>query len=115
MKRIHNHNKCQQNKGNDDDDDESSKPRPRIFALLRYGHDVIRGGIDDIQVAVDGKEVDKAMNILYPQLHRWIRLYNLLQEGHPAPAESAPTGDRRNNSSDGEEQQRKEPPLGLFR
>ena len=75
---------------------------------------MIRGGLHDIQAALDDNETGKAMKVLYPQLQRWTRLFNLLQEGRPGPAETAPV-ERVGDSVGGVLPLPAESPLGLFR
>ena len=63
------------------------KPRPMVFAIMRNGHEVIRGSMKDIQAAVDAQNMDEAMET-YGKLDKWMHLHKLMEEGHPNSTET---------------------------
>ena len=71
----------------------NKKPtRPMVFAIMRNGHEVIRGGMKDIQTALDEHRVEEAMDI-YLQLDKWMKLHFLMEEGRPGSAgDTTPMG-----------------------
>lgn len=64
----------------------AEKPRPRVFALMRNGHEVIRGGIKDIDSALLGAHSDSDVDVahirlLWQKLTRWMDLHMRMEEG----------------------------------
>ena len=60
--------------------DTIEKPKPMIFALMRNGHEVIRGSQKDIQAALDAGDFDEAKN-LYEKHKMWQELHARMEEG----------------------------------
>jgi len=60
----------------------TDKPTPQIFALMRNGHDVIRGAQLDIQEAtVDRNDLEGA-NKRWVEFFRWNSLHLFMEEGN---------------------------------
>ena len=57
------------------------KPKPQIFALMRNGHEVIRGNMVDIQDLLDQNDLKKAVES-YSNLHKWMEVHKLMEEGN---------------------------------
>lgn len=72
------------------DTDNAEKPRPMIFAIMRNGHEVIRGSMKDIETAVDADDIEEAMKI-YGKLEKWMMVHKLMEEGH-ANSTASPKG-----------------------
>jgi len=56
------------------------KPRPMIFALMRNGHEVIRGGHKNLQAALEEEDFDKAKGI-YEKNKMWQELHAKMEDG----------------------------------
>jgi hypothetical protein len=70
----------------------AEKPRPRVFALMRNGHEVIRGGVADIDDALAASDVDVPhVRLLWQKLSRWMDLHMKMEEGSGEP-EKSPLG-----------------------
>jgi len=57
------------------------KPKPMIFAIMRNGHEVIRGSIIDVQDHLDKEHLDDAIEA-YHRLHKWMEMHKLMEEGN---------------------------------
>ena len=62
-------------------------PEPQIFAIMRNGHDVIRGSMIDMKDAIDKEDVETAKGV-WQKLHKWNDLHKRMEEGQ----ESKPEG-----------------------
>jgi hypothetical protein len=59
----------------------SERPRPLVFALMRNGHEVLRGAIEDVSNHLEKGNKDAARAV-YLELHRWSALHKLMEDGH---------------------------------
>lgn len=56
------------------------KHSPQIFALISYGHEVIRGGLKDIEQFVHAKDIDGAL-ISFQKLGKWENIFYIMKMG----------------------------------
>mmetsp|Transcript_1029 Transcript_1029/g.2432 ORF Transcript_1029/g.2432 Transcript_1029/m.2432 type:complete len:273 (-) Transcript_1029:365-1183(-) len=56
-------------------------PTPRIFALMRNGHEVLRGSMEDITALLEKGDADAAAET-YLRFERWMNLHKLMEEGN---------------------------------
>ena len=61
--------------------DSKEKPKPMIFAIMRNGHEVIRGSVIDVQNHLDREHLDDAIES-YHRLHKWMEMHKLMEEGN---------------------------------
>lgn len=62
------------------------KPEPQIFAIMRNGHEVIRGSMLDMKDAIEKDDMETAKDI-WQKLHKWSSLHKRMEEGNePDPA-----------------------------
>lgn len=59
----------------------SSKPSPQVFAIMRNGHEVIRGNMVDIDTFIEDGDLDKAIES-YHNLAKWEAMHKLMEEGN---------------------------------
>ncbi len=61
------------------------KPEPQIFAIMRNGHEVIRGGMLDMKEAIDNDDIQTAKEV-WQKLHKWTEMHKRMEEGkEPEP------------------------------
>lgn len=58
----------------------TEKPEPQIFAIMRNGHEVIRGSILDMKGAIDNDDIETAKDI-WQKLHKWTIIHKRMEEG----------------------------------
>eukprot|EP00977_Amphora_coffeiformis_P025591 scaffold20597_cov167-Amphora_coffeaeformis.AAC.5 len=58
-------------------------PRPQIFAIMRNGHEVIRGCMKDIEAAIEQNDMEMAQR-LWIDLQLWDNLHMKMEEGDAA-------------------------------
>ncbi|GAX10189.1 hypothetical protein FisN_3Lh384 [Fistulifera solaris] len=56
------------------------KPEPQIFAIMRNGHEVIRGGMLDMKEAIDNDDIQTAKEV-WQKLHKWTEIHKRMEEG----------------------------------
>lgn len=56
------------------------KPQPQIFAIMRNGHEVLRGGMTEVQTALDKDDMESAKEE-WRQLMKWQVLHARMEEG----------------------------------
>jgi len=56
------------------------KPKPQIFAIMRNGHEVIRGAQRDVQKMVDKGKMKEA-KALWAKMHKWADIHMKMEEG----------------------------------
>ncbi|KAL7570916.1 hypothetical protein ACA910_002549 [Epithemia clementina (nom. ined.)] len=68
--------------GNNDDDDNysSGKPRPLIFAIIRNGHEVVRGRLKDVEGYLQSNELELA-EAEWRHLKTWFNLHRKMELG----------------------------------
>ena len=59
----------------------AERPRPLVFALMRNGHEVLRGAMEDISDYLEKENKDTAC-AAYLEFHRWSALHKLMEDGH---------------------------------
>lgn len=59
----------------------AERPRPLVFALMRNGHEVLRGAMEDISDYLEKENKDAAC-AAYLEFHRWSALHKLMEDGH---------------------------------
>jgi hypothetical protein len=59
----------------------AERPRPLVFALMRNGHEVLRGAMEDVSDYLEKGNKDAAC-AAYLELHRWSALHKLMEDGH---------------------------------
>jgi hypothetical protein len=57
------------------------KPRPEIFAILRNGHEVIRGATPHVKYAIGEADFEGALE-LWKYLARWKKMHTSMEEGN---------------------------------
>ena len=62
------------------EDDAISKPKPNVFAIMRFGHDVIRGSMQDVAAALDAQNFAQAKET-WNKCRSWMYLHMLMEEG----------------------------------
>lgn len=67
----------------------ADKPKPMIFAIMRNGHEVIRGGQKDVSAAITAGEIEDAKK-KWDDLHKWTTIHMTMEEGNGKP--DAPSG-----------------------
>ena len=68
------------------------KPKPMLFAIMRNGHEVIRGGMRDLTSAVD-RCVDLGLVARqWKDLLKWTRLHAAMEEGTTTGNGTTPKG-----------------------
>ena len=55
------------------------KPKPQIFAIMRNGHEVIRGSVADIKEAVEQSDMESAKDT-WEKLKKWGHLHKMMEE-----------------------------------
>lgn len=70
-------------------EEKAEKPRPMIFAIMRNGHEVIRGSMRDVQAALDKGDFDEA-KVTWDKLEKWSVMHMLMEEG--TDGEGSPIG-----------------------
>lgn len=66
---------------NKSSDQAPEKPRPLIFAIMRNGHEVIRGALRDLKDALDNGDLTKAKEI-WPKFYKWQNVHHDMEEGN---------------------------------
>ena len=56
------------------------KPEPQLFAIMRNGHEVIRGSMLDMKAAIDKNDMKTAKEV-WKNLHHWTILHKRMEEG----------------------------------
>jgi hypothetical protein len=56
------------------------KPKPQIFAIMRNAHEVIRGGMVDIQQAIEAKDMATAKTT-WEKTIKFEALHKTMEEG----------------------------------
>lgn len=56
------------------------KPKPMIFAIMRNGHEVIRGGLADLKATVNSGNVADAKK-QWDDLYKWQMIHAKMEEG----------------------------------
>ncbi len=59
----------------------TEKPKPQIFALMRNGHEVIRGNVVEIEEYLDQNDLENALKS-YHALHKWMGMHMRMEEGN---------------------------------
>jgi hypothetical protein len=57
------------------------KPRPEIFAILRNGHEVIRGATPEVKNAIGEADFEGALE-LWKALSAWEKMHMSMEEGN---------------------------------
>lgn len=72
------------------------KPKPLVFAIMRNGHEVIRGAMVGISEEIslqmsrgDRANVDKVVK-MWNELHKWEDMHKLMEDG--SGSEESPSG-----------------------
>lgn len=65
------------------------KPKPQIFAIMRNGHEVIRGGMIEVKTALDKDDFDTAKKA-WEHLAKFEGMHKTMEEGNGTGA--SPTG-----------------------
>jgi hypothetical protein len=68
-----------------------NKPSPQIFAILRNGHEVIRGSFADLNEALDKGDMDAAKSI-FEKNKKWEIIHMQMEEGTDRDSDESPTG-----------------------
>ncbi len=58
----------------------AEKPRPQIFAIMRNGHEVLRGSVHDASDALKADNLD-AFSTEYSNLLKWQEVHALMEDG----------------------------------
>ena len=58
------------------------KPKPMIFAIMRNGHEVLRGALRELQVTLDDDDgnLDKAV-VQWKDYQKWVKMHMAMEEG----------------------------------
>ena len=56
------------------------KPELQIFAIMRNGHEVVRGSMLDMKDAIDKDDVETAKEV-WQKLNKWTVLHKRMEEG----------------------------------
>ncbi len=56
------------------------KPKPQIFAIMRNGHEVIRGGMIDVKEALDKEDMATAKSS-WEKLAKFEGMHKIMEEG----------------------------------
>jgi hypothetical protein len=67
------------------------KPNPQIFAIMRNGHEVIRGSFADLNAALDKGDMDAAKSI-FEKNKKWETIHMQMEEGTDRDSDESPTG-----------------------
>jgi hypothetical protein len=67
----------------------AEKPKPQVFAIMRNGHEVIRGSMIDLKEAVDKGDMDSAKKN-WDSLSKWSEMHKTMEEGDGSG--TTPTG-----------------------
>jgi hemerythrin-like domain-containing protein len=59
----------------------AERPRPMVFALMRNGHEVLRGAMEDVSDDLEKGNKDAAC-AAYLELQQWSALHQLMEDGH---------------------------------
>mmetsp|Transcript_22344 Transcript_22344/g.62330 ORF Transcript_22344/g.62330 Transcript_22344/m.62330 type:complete len:270 (-) Transcript_22344:340-1149(-) len=62
----------------------SAPPNPMIFALMRNGHEVLRGAMADVSEHLDNGDAEAAA-ATYLKFERWMGLHKRMEEGNGSP------------------------------
>jgi len=65
------------------------KPKPQIFAIMRNAHEVIRGGMVDLQSVIDKDDMASAKTV-WSDLSKFTEMHKHMEEGDGTDA--SPTG-----------------------
>lgn len=57
------------------------KPKPMVFALMRNGHEVIRGTVREVEDYLEAGDVEQAI-MSYTNLMKWMNLHLRMEEGN---------------------------------
>ena len=57
------------------------KPKPQIFALMKNGHEVIRGSVVEVEDYLDQNDLENALKS-YHALHKWMGMHMRMEEGN---------------------------------
>ena len=57
------------------------KPKPQIFAIMRNGHEVIRGGMVDCKEAIDSDDIDMFQSS-WEKLVKFESMHKTMEEGN---------------------------------
>eukprot|EP00526_Cylindrotheca_closterium_P019637 CAMPEP_0113629792 /NCGR_PEP_ID=MMETSP0017_2-20120614/15471_1 /TAXON_ID=2856 /ORGANISM="Cylindrotheca closterium" /LENGTH=228 /DNA_ID=CAMNT_0000540215 /DNA_START=150 /DNA_END=839 /DNA_ORIENTATION=- /assembly_acc=CAM_ASM_000147 len=68
----------------------TDKPKPMIFAIMRNGHEVIRGDSLDVKEKLEAGDVDAAKK-LWSDMRKWETIHASMEEGN-SKGESTPKG-----------------------
>eukprot|EP00977_Amphora_coffeiformis_P028101 scaffold34695_cov266-Amphora_coffeaeformis.AAC.2 len=63
-------------------------PKPMVFALMRNGHEVIRGAMRDLKLLLDAECDYATAKHEWELLSRWQDLHKAMEEGCGKPGES---------------------------
>eukprot|EP00523_Entomoneis_sp_CCMP467_P021177 CAMPEP_0168836962 /NCGR_PEP_ID=MMETSP0727-20121128/4882_1 /TAXON_ID=265536 /ORGANISM="Amphiprora sp., Strain CCMP467" /LENGTH=171 /DNA_ID=CAMNT_0008890371 /DNA_START=42 /DNA_END=554 /DNA_ORIENTATION=- len=66
------------------------KPKPQIFAIMRNGHEVIRGGMTNVKEAIEKGNDMEAVKDAWNKLIRFEALHKTMEEGDGT--DDSPTG-----------------------
>ena len=61
-------------------DNKPAKPDPQIFAIMRNGHEVIRGCHVDLKKSIDDGDIDASAD-LWGKLKKWMFMHMTMEEG----------------------------------
>jgi hypothetical protein len=68
-------------KATNDGKQQEEKPTPKIFALMRDGHEVIRGAQLDVGAAIEKEDYETAKDI-WEKLCKWCNIHMIMEEGN---------------------------------
>eukprot|EP00523_Entomoneis_sp_CCMP467_P017183 CAMPEP_0168770362 /NCGR_PEP_ID=MMETSP0725-20121227/2879_1 /TAXON_ID=265536 /ORGANISM="Amphiprora sp., Strain CCMP467" /LENGTH=271 /DNA_ID=CAMNT_0008819801 /DNA_START=24 /DNA_END=839 /DNA_ORIENTATION=- len=57
------------------------KPKPQVFAIMRNGHEVIRGAQLDLKELIEAGDLDGA-HVLWEKHSKWMHLHMTMEEGN---------------------------------
>jgi hypothetical protein len=63
-----------------DEGEPDGKPKPQIFAIMRNGHEVIRGAQKDVEALIEVGEIEQAKE-LWVKMHKWCDIHMKMEEG----------------------------------
>ncbi|GFH60244.1 hypothetical protein CTEN210_16720 [Chaetoceros tenuissimus] len=59
----------------------AENPKPMVFALMRNGHEVIRGTVREVEDFLEAGDVEQAI-MSYKNLMKWMNLHLRMEEGN---------------------------------
>jgi hypothetical protein len=74
------------------------RPKPQIFAIMRNGHEVIRGGMIEVSIAVEKGDMKAAVDA-WEDLAKFEAMHKTMEEGNGT--EGSPIGFFRYVNTDG--------------